>query len=146
MSDSELSLPQNPIRADIERLQAAMAALPQAQLETRHYFADGMYCRELLIPKGCTLVGKVHKREHFSLLLKGRITLVCDGKRETVKAPAIFVSPAGIKRAGYAHKACVFVNVHRTDSHDLKEIEREVIEDDPRALFDEHNRIKALLA
>jgi hypothetical protein len=139
---SELDL--IPTRENIDALQSAMAQLPQAQLETRHYWADGMYCRELVIPKGCTLVGKVHRREHFSLLLKGRITLVCDGQRQMVKAPAIFVSPAGIKRAGYAHKTCVFVNVHRTNSRDLKEIEREVIEDDPTALYDERNELRLL--
>jgi uncharacterized cupin superfamily protein len=103
-----------------------------------------MYCRELLIPKGCALVGKVHRKEHFCLILSGEITLVSNGQRRRVKAPAIFVSQPGVKRAGFAHEDCVFVNVHRTDSQDLDEIERETIEPDDTALFDARNKRKAL--
>lgn len=123
----------------IERLQVAISGLPQTQMVTRHYFADGTYCRELLIPQGVTLVGKVHKREHLCILLQGELTISDGESSRTLKAPCIFVSPPGVKRAGYAHEDSIFVNVHRTNSTDLDEIEREVIEQDPVALFDARN-------
>jgi hypothetical protein len=121
-----------------------MTSLPQAELETRHYFADGMYCRELRRPAGCTIVGKVHKREHFYIVLSGEVTVVGDGWRERIKAPRILVSTPGTKRAVYAHVDSICITVHRTDSHDLDEIERELVEEDPTALFDAHNRVKPL--
>lgn len=43
-------------------LQAEVLKLPQIQLETKHYFADGMYAREVFRPAGCVIVGRVHKK------------------------------------------------------------------------------------
>lgn len=138
---TELAL--NSTREDIERLQASMVQFPQVVLDTKNYFADGMYCRELFRPKDTTIVGKVHKREHFYIVLSGEVTIVGDGKRERVKAPRIFVSTPGTKRAVYAHEDSVCITIHRTDSRDLDVIERDLIEPDESALFDSHNERKA---
>lgn len=132
-----------PSREDVERLQASMLSLPQVTLDTKHHWADGMYCREVLRPKDTTIVGKVHKREHFYIVLSGEVTIVGDGRRERVKAPRIFISAPGTKRAVYAHEDSVCITIHRTDSRDLDVIERELVEDDAAALFDSHNKLKA---
>lgn len=130
-------------REDIERLQAAMTKLPQLELVTKHHFADGMYCRELWRPAGCAIVGKVHKREHFYIVLSGEVTVTCDGKPpERIQAPRIIVSAPGTKRAVFAHTDSICITVHRTDSHDLKTIEEELLESDETALFDAHNQMK----
>ena len=39
---------------------------------------------------------------------------------------------------------CTVIHTEGTDSRDLDEIERELIEEDPMALFDAHNRVKPL--
>jgi mannose-6-phosphate isomerase-like protein (cupin superfamily) len=134
-----------PTRDDIERLQQAMAQMPQIALETKHHFADGMYLRELARPAGTTIVGKVHRREHFYIVLQGEVTVVGEGGPVRLKAPCILVSPPGTKRAVYAHVDSICCTVHRTDSTDLEEIERELIEPDETALFDAHNRLKTEL-
>lgn len=129
-------------RLDIEKLQHEMAKLPQATLETKHYFADGMYCRELFRPAGTVIVGKVHKKEHFYIVLSGDVSISGDGYGERIKAPRIIVSKPGTKRAVFAHVDSVCLTIHRTASHDLKEIERELLEHDPTALYDSTNRVK----
>lgn len=134
-----------PQREDIERLQTALSAHPQVELPTKHHWADGMYIRELFRPKDTLIVGKVHLREHFYIVLSGEVTVVGDGKRERIKAPRIIVSAPGTKRAVYAHEDSICITVHRTDSKDLAEIERELIEPDETALFDAHNNLKGLL-
>lgn len=131
-----------PTREDIVRLQAALSQLPQLQLETKHHFADGVYIRELFRPAGTTIVGKVHKKTHFYIVLAGIVTVVGDGKRETYEAPAIIKSEPGTKRAVFAHTDAICITVHRTDSTDLETIERELIEPDETALFDAHNHLK----
>jgi hypothetical protein len=138
MSDLERA----PTRADVNRLQKEMVKFPQIQLETRHYFADGMYCRELFRPAGTAIVGKVHKREHFYIVCSGEVTIVGDGYRQTVKGPRILVSEPGTKRAVYAHTDTTCITMHRTDLKDLAEIERELIETDETALFDARNELK----
>lgn len=130
-----------PTREGIEALQATMSQMPQVTLETKHYFADGMYCREVFRPSGCTIVGKVHKKEHLYIVASGEVTIVGDGYRETVVGPKVFVSKPGTKRAVYAHTDAVCMTVHRTDQTDLDEIEKEIIEPDEKALFDASNRL-----
>lgn len=134
-----------PTKADIEALQAAMQDLEQTELVTRHHFAGGMYCREMEAPAGVTIVGKVHRSEHFFLLLKGEMTLAWDGAKTRVSAPFVSVSKPGIKRAGYAHTDCVCVNVHNVGSvTDVEEAEALLVEHDPQARFDAYNRVKAI--
>lgn len=130
-------------RADIERLQVLMSAMPQIALPTAHHFADGVYVREMRCPAGATIVGKVHKRPHFFILAAGEMTVTGDGMPpRLIAAPAVIVSGPGIKRVGHAHTECVCLNVHRTDSTDLDIIETELIEPDETALFDSRNDLK----
>lgn len=136
-------LPDAPTRVDIERLKDSMLGLPQVTLDTKHHFADGMYCRELFRPAGTLIVGKVHKREHFYILLSGEITVSGDGTRERFKAPQVMVSAPGTQRAVFAHEDSLCITVHRTDSRDLAVIEREIVEHDEAALFDARNELKA---
>jgi quercetin dioxygenase-like cupin family protein len=131
-----------PTREDIERLEASVAHSPQVDIQTRHYFADGMYCREVFRAKDTLIVGKVHKKEHFYVVLKGEVTVVGDGKRERIKAPRIIVSQPGTKRAVYAHEDSICMTVHRTFETDLEAIEQELVEEDPNAVFLPGNVLK----
>jgi hypothetical protein len=127
----------------IRQLQTAASKLPQAELTTEHLFADGMYLRSLFRSKDTLIIGKVHKREHFYIVISGEVTIKgADGYSERVKAPRIFVSKPGTKRAVYAHEDSLCITVHRTDSTDLEKIEAELIEEDPEALYDSYNQIK----
>ena len=131
--------------ASVLDLQRAMAELPQIDLETRHYFADGMYCREVARPAGALIVGKVHKREHFYMVVQGAVAVIQDGaERKVYHAPAVIVSKPGTKRAVLALEDSVCLTVHRTDKTDLADIEAELIEPDDTALFGPDNRRKAL--
>lgn len=132
-------------REAIERLQIAMSAMPQAELETSHLFTVGIYGRVMTAKAGTTIVGKVHRKEHLFFVCSGTI-LVSDGEGDTkeITGPAFFVSAPGTKRAGFAVTDVTCVNVHRTDKTDLDEIEEELIEPDEAALFDARNELKEL--
>jgi hypothetical protein len=128
----------------IESLQAAMVKLPQADLPTRHWFADGMYLRELPRPADTTIVGKVHRKEHFYIVLTGEVTVVSDQGRERIKAPRILVCRPGTKRAVYAHVDSICITVHRTFETDLEALERELVEEDSTSLYGPGNTLRAL--
>jgi quercetin dioxygenase-like cupin family protein len=133
-----------PTREDIERLQASLLQAPQLEFPTKHHFADGMYCREVFRPKDTLIVGKVHKKEHFYIVLSGEVTVVGEGKRERIKAPRIMISQPGTKRAVYAHEDSICITVHRSFETDLDALERELVEEDTTALFGPGNTLKAL--
>jgi mannose-6-phosphate isomerase-like protein (cupin superfamily) len=132
------------VKSPIEALQAAMSELPQVSLPTNHYWADGMYCRELFRPKDTTIVGKVHKREHFYIIVSGEVTVVSGDRRERIKAPRVLVSSPGTKRAVYAHEDSVCLTVHRTPFTDMNDIERDLVEEDATAMFGPGNTLKLL--
>jgi hypothetical protein len=131
-------------RERIEALQAAISKLPQAELETRHYWADGMYCRELFRPAGTTIVGKVHKKEHLLIIAQGTIRVWTEEGMKTVSAPFIWVSQPGTKRATFALTDATVVTIHRCAERDLVKLENELVEDDPNAMYLPGNVLKAL--
>ena len=136
-------------RASIDALQSAMSEMPQLDLSehTRHLFADGMYCRPLWRPAGCLIVGKVHRREHFYIVAKGRVQVTGgDGPAVIHEAGDVIVSKPGTKRAVLALEDSICLTVHQnpTDGTDLDEIELELIEPEAASLFDAHNRPRSL--
>lgn len=98
----------------------------------KHSFSDGLYMREMFIPKGTVIVGKIHNHSHPSFLLKGDITVYSEDKGEQrLRAPKYFVSPAGVKRVGYAHEDTIWITIHLNEenSKDLKKLEKEITSD-----------------
>jgi hypothetical protein len=142
---STLTTPKSAGREAIERLQREMSAMPQAELATQHFWADGMYGRFLPRPKDTLIVGKIHRREHFYIVCCGTVRITQgDGPACEVTGPAVLVSKPGTKRAVYAVTDATCMTVHRTKKRNLEKIERELIEPDRTALFDARNQLKVL--
>ena len=134
-----------PTREMIDRLQAEMVKVPQADLKTEHYFSGGMYCRKLIRPAGTLIVGKIHKKDHFFMCAAGEIISWSEKGMVTLRPGDIIESKAGTKRVTLAVSDSIGVTFHRTDKTDLDEIEAELIEPDETALFDSQNRLKVLI-
>lgn len=137
-------LPKVPSLLEIQRLQSAMVRLPQVQLKTEHYFADGMYARKLTRQAGTLIVGKVHKKEHFFVIAKGTLIIWTEGGMKELSAGTVLMSKPGTKRVTLATEDSVGITFHRTDSTDLDAVEAELIEPEDETLFDAHNLLKAL--
>lgn len=126
-------LPRNPSYAQIRELEAAiLEQLEPVEAPVTHHFADGIYGREMLIPAGTILTGKIHRFSTLNLLLKGDITVTTPEGVRRIQAPAIFVSPPGCKKVGYAHTDVIWVNVHPTKLTDVAAIEQKfIVPEDP---------------
>lgn len=111
----------------IMRLESEMAVLPQMEINPVHRFSHGIYEREITIPKGTLLTGKMHATDHISHILKGDISVLTENGIERIKAPATIVSKAGMKRVGYAHEETIWTTVHGTHETDLALLEDELI-------------------
>lgn len=102
--------------------------LEPVELETKHYFAHGTYTRELFIPAGTVLTGKIHRHDCINIISKGKIVAITDEGRFEIEAPHTFVSGSGVKKAGYAVEDTIWINVHPWDGpEDLELIENEMI-------------------
>lgn len=118
------------IRQKLMELESAMRQQEQIEIPTRHVFADGLYAREITIPKGALLTGKIHKHPHLNIISKGDISVLTEEGVKRIRAPFTMVSPAGIKRAGYAHEETVWTTIHASTETDLERLEDQLIAED----------------
>lgn len=129
------------LRGNIMALEAAMAKRADVMVNfdgmLRHYFADGLYAREITIPAGMLLVGKIHRTRHICVVSKGDITVVTEEGMMRLRAPATIISPPGTKRAVYTHEETVWTVFHPTEETDLDKIEEMFIAPDYEALGQE---------
>lgn len=97
----------------------------------RHHFAPGAYAREIFMPAGMQVVGKIHRHAHVNIISQGRVEVFTEhGGLEIFEAPYTFVSTPGTKRAVAVLEDTVWTTVHVTDKTDLADIEEEVIAKD----------------
>ena len=123
-----------PTRDQINKLETALKTLPQLAIETNHYNVAGLYAREIHIPAGTVLTGKVHKAEHLNIVSKGEIIVWTEAGMKRIKAPFVLPSFPGAKRVGLAIVDTTWVTIHATDKTDLAELEAELIEDSTPAI------------
>lgn len=125
-----------PTREALRALEGEIRKLPAVDCPVTHHFADGIYGREMHIPAGTVLTGKVHRFSTLNLLIQGEITVTTPDGMKRISAPAVFVSEPGTKKAGYAHTDVTWVNVHPTKLRDLASIEEKFIEPETLAIND----------
>lgn len=111
----------------IQSFERQLRGLPQIDIETTHHFAEGIYGREIFIPAGTVLTGKIHRTDHLNFLMQGDITVWTDDGMKRLQAPAIIKASAGTKRVGYAHTDTIWVTVHASRETDLEKLEAELI-------------------
>lgn len=124
------------MRAKVFALEAAMLREHESiDLPVKHWFAPGVYARELFIPKGTVLTGKIHKHPQLNIMSGGEMSVLTDEGIVRVKAPFTILSPAGTKRVAYAHEDTVWTTIHGTNETDLDELEAQLIaQDEPEYL------------
>lgn len=97
-----------------------------------HRFAPKVYIREVHIPKGTVVLGHRHKAEHINILLKGEMVLSIDGVAAFVKAPYVFNSKAGERKAAIFYEDSIFHTIHPID----EENPNQLTEDQKKSLVD----------
>jgi hypothetical protein len=113
----------------VQNLEAEMRKLPETPIPVRHYFANGLYAREITIPQDVIAVGKIHKTQHINVISKGEVTMLTENGPLRVAAPYTWVVEPGKKAAAYAHSETVWTSfcVNPTDERDLEKLEEALI-------------------
>jgi hypothetical protein len=131
------------MRQKVETLQQELSKLPQYEPETKHYFHGGMYCREVFRHAGVLVVGAVHKKEHFYLIVSGTVQITDgEGNAQEVTGPHLFQSKPGTKRAVYAVTDTLCMTFHATESKTVEEAEAELVEVEPDSMYSLGNQVK----
>ena len=115
-------------RTKIMQIEEVIRCLPcQMELQPTHYFSKGIYARELFIPAGVILTGKIHKTEHINIISQGDISVLTEEGIQRIRAPFTMVVKPGIKRVGFTHEDTVWTTIHATEETDLDKLEAELI-------------------
>lgn len=124
-------LPSVPTRAQIEHFEALLLQVAQVETPTKHYFAPGLYAREMFIPAGTAWTGAVHKTEHLALFV-GDVTVWTEGGMVRLTGHQTFVSRAGAKRVGYTHADTWCTGFFPSDKTDVAALETDLVEEPHR--------------
>ena len=115
----------------IQALKAAGRAVTPGNTDDEcpvtHHFAPGLYAREIFIPAGYVIVGKIHRHAHVNTISKGRVVVATEFGTSELVAPCTFVSVPGTKRAVVAQEDTIWTTYHPTQETDLNKIEESVI-------------------
>lgn len=106
-------------REKIAYIEAAMLEKEQIEIPVKHCFHGDMYSREIIIPGGTLLTGRIHKFDHFDVMLSGDCTVSTDnGEVKRLTGLNIMKGLAGKKRIGYVHKDTHWITFHSAEEQD----------------------------
>jgi len=85
--------------------------------EVHHHFAPGVYVRELVVPKGMIVIGRVHKFDHVFMVIKGSAMVWSSDKKglTRIDAPLIIQASKGTQKVVKTLSDCIFVTSHSTN-------------------------------
>lgn len=133
----------------VDRLQAELLRmdLPEHDNEppVTNHFGPNIYMREILMKANDHkfVIGCRHKTRHYNIVLTGRASVLMDdeGTWEEIKAPAIFMSEAGVKKVLVVHEDMRWVTVHPLEKdyteEDMLLLEEKLTEEPPTQLHEE---------
>jgi hypothetical protein len=107
------------------------------ELPLVHHINNGLYAREIFLPKDTLLTGKVHNFDHLSTLSKGEVSIYTEDGLIRIKAPFTWQSQAGVKRLIFVHEDAVWTTYHVTDITDVATLEKTLVHDSDLSWIDD---------
>lgn len=101
----------------------------------KHHFEGGLYTREIFMEKGSLVISMIHKQNHPSFVLEGKVSFINDkGVLEKVKTGDKIFTKIGAQRVLYMHEDTRWVCVYKTDKKNPKDAINDVYADHWREL------------
>ncbi|WOZ57831.1 hypothetical protein ZP9_00015 [Shewanella phage ZP9] len=129
----DISLRRNAIMSEAIRIRNSvdLGEIDEVICPVKNHFCNGVYIREIQMPKDTFIISKIHKTEYFNEVVSGicKVVTAETGEVKTYSAGDIFVSKAGEQKVGYCVTDVIWrtVHVNESNSQDLEEIESRLI-------------------
>ena len=109
-----------------------------------HSFSEGVYIREMLMPKDGLIVGKIFKCSHHFILLKGKLLITMPGEETKIHtAPSWFTCTSSVRRVLLSLEDTVFMNIlpNPDNETNIDILEERLLEDNYK-IFKENKELK----
>lgn len=93
-----------------------------------HNFSDGLYAKQMTIPKGYVAGQHAHTFSHLSILAKGKVIVKTDTTEQIYEAPACIEIRKNVNHMITALDDSVWFCVHATDETDVDRIDEVLIQ------------------
>jgi len=101
-----------------------MQILPNpVKLKHNNIIGDGVYLRELTVPKGTLLIGHTHKNSHLFVVLKGKAKIITTYENLIVKQGDILKTKPYTKKIGIVYEDSSFLNIYKNPDNLTEEID-----------------------
>jgi len=114
---------------NISNIAAQRLGTFECDLGTVHHFSDGIYAKEMLIPKGYAAISHKHNYSHLSILSSGKVIVRTDDFEKEYTAPACIEIKAGINHMIEALEDAAWFCVHATEETDVSKVDEVLIQE-----------------
>jgi len=97
--------------------------LTNKELDVQHFFAGGLYDKQMTIKTDGYIAGHVHNFDHMSILAKGSVIVDLNGVKTRYDAPAVITIKKGQSHDVHPLEESVWYCLHATDLTDPDEID-----------------------
>ena len=113
----------------LDFVESQMLCEEQTECQLRHFFTKGVYCREITVPAGTTVVTEIHNTEHPFIMSKGRC-LVTENGMEMVEleAPYFGITLPNTRRLIEVIEETVWTTIHPTEITPKSDSEEDMLE------------------
>ena len=112
----------------LSKLHAEMLGTFEVDPKIVHNFSDGLYAKEMTIPKGFTAGQHAHTFSHLSILAKGKVVVKTDTDECVYDAPACIEIKKQTNHTITAVEDAVWFCIHATDETDVDRIDEVLIQ------------------
>lgn len=103
------------INDKIDELEFRMQDGVPIDCPVNHYFADGMYIREILMPAGSLVTSLIHRTTHPYFVMEGKVSVYSDNDGvQLIQAPFNGITLPDTRRVLYIHENCRWLTCHST--------------------------------
>ena len=99
----------------------------EVDLGTVHHFSDGLYSKQMHLPKGYKAYSHKHTYSHLSILAKGKVVVTTDDSTAMYEAPACINIAGGLNHEITALEDVVWYCIHATDETDATKVDQVLI-------------------
>ena len=92
--------------------------------QIQHHFSDGVYAKQMFLPKGYVAYSHKHPYSHLAILGKGKVAITIDNETTMHSAPACIDIKAGAVHEIAALADTVWYCIHATQETDPDKIDK----------------------